>query len=123
MLFVKTPVLIMKLFPELIWHFSRRENPQENQIFLTFDDGPTPEVTPWVLDNLREYKLIVHCGGCMLTRKTMQMRIKQARIANVPIVNYGVLISFMHGAVPRTLEPFSEAKEEWDKIHKSIVIK
>ncbi len=55
MLFVKTPILVMKLFPELIWHFSRRENQQENQLYLTFDDGPTPEVTPWVLDNLREY--------------------------------------------------------------------
>jgi peptidoglycan/xylan/chitin deacetylase (PgdA/CDA1 family) len=55
MLFVKTPVLIMKLFPELIWHFSRRENHEENKLYLTFDDGPTPEVTPWVLDHLREY--------------------------------------------------------------------
>jgi len=56
MLFVKTPVLIMKLFPELIWHFSSRENRHENHVYLTFDDGPTPEVTPWVLDNLREYE-------------------------------------------------------------------
>lgn len=55
MLFVKTPVLIMKLFPELIWHFATRGNRQENHIYLTFDDGPTPEVTPWVLDNLRDY--------------------------------------------------------------------
>jgi peptidoglycan/xylan/chitin deacetylase (PgdA/CDA1 family) len=55
MLFVKTPILIMKLFPELIWHFSRRENHRENHVYLTFDDGPTPEVTPWVLDNLREH--------------------------------------------------------------------
>ncbi len=55
MLFVKTPILIMKLFPELIWHFSSRESNQENHIYLTFDDGPTPEVTPWVLDRLRDY--------------------------------------------------------------------
>ena len=55
MLLVKTPVLIMRLFPELIWHFSSREQNQENHVFLTFDDGPTPEVTPWVLDCLREY--------------------------------------------------------------------
>ena len=55
MLFVKTPVLIMKLFPELIWHFATRGNRQDNSIYLTFDDGPTPEVTPWVLDNLRKY--------------------------------------------------------------------
>lgn len=56
MLFVKTPVLIMKLFPELIWHFATKGIRQEEKdIYLTFDDGPTPEVTPWVLDHLREY--------------------------------------------------------------------
>lgn len=55
MLFAKTPVLIMKLFPELIWHFSSREKSEDNFLYLTFDDGPTPEVTPWVLDCLREY--------------------------------------------------------------------
>lgn len=55
MLFVKTPVLLMKLFPGLIWHFSSRGEERENHLFLTFDDGPTPEVTPWVLDCLKEY--------------------------------------------------------------------
>jgi peptidoglycan/xylan/chitin deacetylase (PgdA/CDA1 family) len=55
MLFVKTPVLLMKLFPELIWHFSSREEDRGYHVYLTFDDGPTPEVTPWVLDCLREY--------------------------------------------------------------------
>lgn len=59
-------------------------------------------------DNLSEYKLIIHCGGCMLTRKMMQTRIKQAKYAGVPIVNYGLAISYMHGAIPRALEPFPE---------------
>ncbi|MCW8809951.1 MAG: [FeFe] hydrogenase H-cluster maturation GTPase HydF [Ignavibacteriaceae bacterium] len=67
-------------------------------------------------DNLSEYKLIVHCGGCMLTRKAMQVRIKQARLLDIPIVNYGVLISYMHGAVPRVLLPFNEAMAEWEKV-------
>lgn len=66
--------------------------------------------------NLSDYKLIVHCGGCMLTRRAMQMRIKQAMQAGIPIVNYGVAISYMHGAIPRALLPFSEAIAEWDKI-------
>jgi len=66
--------------------------------------------------NLADYRLIVHCGGCMLTRKVMQMRIKQAKIIGIPIVNYGVAISYMHGAIPRALLPFSEAITEWDKI-------
>ncbi|RJQ59162.1 MAG: [FeFe] hydrogenase H-cluster maturation GTPase HydF [Stygiobacter sp.] len=67
-------------------------------------------------ENLSEYKLIVHCGGCMLTRKMMQQRIKQAKYVGVPIVNYGVAISYMHGAVPRALEPFDEAISAWNAI-------
>ncbi|GJQ61756.1 MAG: [FeFe] hydrogenase H-cluster maturation GTPase HydF [Melioribacteraceae bacterium] len=66
--------------------------------------------------NLGDYKLIVHCGGCMLTRKAMQVRIKEAKFAGVPIVNYGVLISYMHGAVPRALEPFEEAIAMWEGV-------
>ncbi|MDP2038316.1 MAG: [FeFe] hydrogenase H-cluster maturation GTPase HydF, partial [Ignavibacteria bacterium] len=65
-------------------------------------------------ENLSEYKLIVHCGGCMLTRKMMQQRIKQAKFVGIPIVNYGVAISYMHGAVPRALEPFDEAISAWN---------
>jgi len=67
-------------------------------------------------ENLPDYKLIIHCGGCMLTRRTMQTRIKQARFAGVPLVNYGVAISYMHGAMPRAIEPFSEALLEWNKL-------
>ncbi len=69
-------------------------------------------------DNLSDYKLIIHCGGCMLTRKMMQQRIKQAKYMQVPIVNYGVAISYMHGAVPRALEPFEEAMCQWKGISK-----
>lgn len=65
-------------------------------------------------ENLRDYKLIIHCGGCMLTRKAMQVRIKQAKYMGVPIVNYGVAISYMHGAMPRAIEIFEDAKSEWD---------
>ena len=70
-------------------------------------------------ENLSEYKLIVHCGGCMLTRRAMQMRIKQAKIAEVPIVNYGLAISYMHGAIPRVLMPFSEAIAAWQTSNKN----
>ena len=67
-------------------------------------------------DNLSEYKLIVHCGGCMLNRQAMQARLKQAKMMEVPITNYGVLISYMHGAIPRALLPFEEAIIEWDNL-------
>ena len=66
-------------------------------------------------ENLADYKLIIHCGGCMLTRKAMQARIKQAKLMGVPIVNYGVAISYMHGAVPRALLPFGEAITAWEE--------
>ena len=67
-------------------------------------------------ENLSEYKLIVHCGACMLTRRTMNVRIKQAKLMNVPIVNYGILISYMHGAIPRVLEPFQSAYTRWQNL-------
>lgn len=56
--------------------------------------------------DLSEYKLIVHCGGCMLNEKEMKNRIQRAEEAGVPIVNYGVAIAQMHGMLERSLEPF-----------------
>lgn len=67
-------------------------------------------------DNLSDYKLIVHCGGCMLTRRAMLTRMNEAKLLDVPIVNYGVLISYMHGAIPRALRPFEEAIAEWERL-------
>ncbi|MDT3695108.1 MAG: [FeFe] hydrogenase H-cluster maturation GTPase HydF [Ignavibacterium sp.] len=66
-------------------------------------------------DNLSEYKLIVHCGGCLLTHRSMQTRINQARLMDVYVVNYGVINSFIDGAIPRGLLPFPEAAAEWEK--------
>jgi [FeFe] hydrogenase H-cluster maturation GTPase HydF len=57
-------------------------------------------------DNLQEYALIIHCAGCMLNRKAMLYRISQAQDAEVPIVNYGVLIAYLHGILKRALQPF-----------------
>ena len=47
---VKVPLLIKKFFYNQIWEFPN----DENKIYLTFDDGPTPEVTEWVLDLLKK---------------------------------------------------------------------
>jgi [FeFe] hydrogenase H-cluster maturation GTPase HydF len=60
-------------------------------------------------DNLSEYKLIIHCGGCMITRREMLMRIQKAKEANIGISNYGVVISYLHGTLERVLSPFKEA--------------
>ena len=59
-------------------------------------------------DNLSDYSLIVHCGGCMLNEKEMKHRIAKAVAANVPIVNYGIAIAQMHGILKRSLQPFPD---------------
>lgn len=63
---------------------------------------------PMVSVSLSEYRLIVHCGGCMINSKEMLFRIHAASEAHVPITNYGVLIAYLHGLFPRALEVFPE---------------
>ncbi|HAZ31432.1 MAG TPA: [FeFe] hydrogenase H-cluster maturation GTPase HydF, partial [Dehalococcoidia bacterium] len=60
-------------------------------------------------DNLSEYKLVIHCGACMLTRREMLLRIHRARQEGVAITNYGVCISFLQGVLERVLSPFPSA--------------
>ena len=67
-------------------------------------------------DNLSDYKLVVHCGGCLLTHRAMQTRINEAKLMDVPVVTYGVITSFMHGAIPHALVPFADALAEWGKV-------
>jgi hypothetical protein len=43
-----------------------------------------------------EYKLILHCGGCMLDQQKMNSRLKDLEIHNVPITNYGLFISYLN---------------------------
>lgn len=56
--------------------------------------------------NLRDYALILHCGGCMFTRKQLMSRIIEAQEANVPITNYGVAIAQLNGILDRVTEVF-----------------
>ncbi|MDF2952910.1 MAG: Double Era-like domain GTPase Der [Thermodesulfobacterium sp.] len=71
-------------------------------------------------ENLKEYKLVIHCGGCVLNRREMLTRIQMAKEAEVPITNYGICISFLQGVIRRTLSPFPAAlmafEKEWKKI-------
>ena len=62
-------------------------------------------------DNLGDYRLVIHCGGCMLTRREMLARIERARQAGVPLTNYGVAISMLQGVIERTLSPFHAARD------------
>ena len=57
--------------------------------------------------DLSPYRVIVHCGGCMLNQAEMQHRVKMATDAGVPIVNYGIAIAGMHGILKRSLALFS----------------
>ena len=59
--------------------------------------------------DLSKYKLIIHCGACMLNEQEMQSRIKKAKeqgVNGVPIVNYGMAIAYMNGILDRALEIF-----------------
>jgi len=59
-------------------------------------------------EEISEYALILHCGGCMLNEREMSYRLKTAKEMGVPIANYGVAIAQMHGILRRSLEPFPE---------------
>ncbi len=59
--------------------------------------------------NLSDYRLIIHCGGCMITRREMLIRIQKAKEAGVGITNYGVAISFLQGVLERVLSPFGRS--------------
>ncbi|MEQ8200577.1 MAG: [FeFe] hydrogenase H-cluster maturation GTPase HydF [Syntrophomonadaceae bacterium] len=59
-------------------------------------------------DDLTPYDLIVHCGGCMLNEREVRYRLQCAREQGVAITNYGILIAYMNGILPRTLEPFPD---------------
>ncbi len=58
-------------------------------------------------EDVSDYKLIVHCGGCMLNRRETLRRIELAREANVPITNYGMTIAECLGVFERVMSPFS----------------
>ncbi|WP_027722051.1 [FeFe] hydrogenase H-cluster maturation GTPase HydF [Maridesulfovibrio zosterae] len=57
--------------------------------------------------DLEKYKLVIHCGGCMLNRTEMLRRIKECKRRNVPITNYGVAISKVQGVLERVIAPFN----------------
>ena len=68
-------------------------------------------------ENLSEYKLTIHCGGCMWNRREMLSRLMIAKKHNAPITNYGLAIAYCLGIFERALEPFPAALS----IYKDIV--
>lgn len=61
MYLARTPAILKPLYRDLLWHMTR----EERAVYLTFDDGPIPEVTPWVLDQLAAHgaKATFFCVG------------------------------------------------------------
>lgn len=57
-------------------------------------------------EDLSQYKLIVHCGGCMLNEREMKYRLQCSNDNNTPITNYGILIAYMQGILDRCISPF-----------------
>lgn len=63
-------------------------------------------------DDLSDYALVVHCGGCMLNAREMQYRAGCAADGGVPMTNYGIAIAHMHGILSRSVAPFPDVLEE-----------
>ena len=66
-------------------------------------------------EDLSDYSLVIHCGGCMLNNREMQYRAGQAKDGGVPMTNYGIAIAHMHGILKRSIELFPEALEALNK--------
>ena len=58
-------------------------------------------------EDVSEYKLVIHCGGCTLPQREMKYRQRCCVDQGVPITNYGILIAHLNGILKRTLEPFA----------------
>lgn len=65
--------------------------------------------------NLSPYKMIIHCGACMLNEREMQYRIKCTADQNIPFTNYGITIAYINGILKRTVEPFPQIYKLLDK--------
>lgn len=59
-------------------------------------------------EDVSSYKLVIHCGACMINRRAMLSRQKKCAETGVSIVNYGVLISYLHGIMDRAMSPMKD---------------
>lgn len=89
--------------PKLLKNFTGKE------LSLEFTSGTQ------FIEDLSPYKLVIHCGGCMLNEKEMKYRLKNAKDQGIPMTNYGVAIAYMNGILMRSLEPFGEVLEQIKK--------
>ena len=61
--------------------------------------------------NIEKYKLVIHCGGCMISNQRMAARLRDLKATGVPITNYGIFLSFIHGekTLDRVIKPWTES--------------
>ncbi len=64
-------------------------------------------------EELSDYALVIHCGGCMHNRRSMLTRMMRCQQAGVPMTNYGLAIAFCLGIFERALQPFPTALEAY----------
>jgi len=74
-------------------------------------------------EDVRPYKLIIHCGACMWNRREMLSRILRCRQQGVPITNYGVTIAYSLGIFERALGPFPAALEEFRRYRREQALR
>ena len=63
-------------------------------------------------EDLTQYRLVVHCGGCMLNEREMKYRLRCAADENAPVTNYGILIAYATGILKRSVELFPDIARE-----------
>jgi [FeFe] hydrogenase H-cluster maturation GTPase HydF len=61
--------------------------------------------------DIKEYAIVIQCGGCVITRKQLINRLKPAIDAGIPVTNYGMAIAFVHGIYNRAVAPFMKGKD------------
>lgn len=81
--------------PKLINKYVGAELSYEYSIFHDFPD------------DIDKYDLIIHCGACMINRKTVLNRVKECKNKNVPITNYGIILAYLNGILERSLSLFN----------------
>ncbi len=59
-------------------------------------------------DDVSEYKMVIHCGGCMLNEREVRYRLRCCEDQGIPVTNYGILIAYLNGILKRTVEPFPD---------------
>ena len=93
------PAVRFRARPEVAWHHCQLE--------FVHAQG-----RDWPAD-LSSFRLVVHCGACMLNRREMLSRLARARDAGVPVTNFGLAIAWSLGLFARALGPFPDALAAW----------